>query len=203
MDFKLYNDCILVPVKCGTRFLLDSGFEETDNIPMNELQRIPNIPNLKYIIVRDPMEHFLSAIRQDIVPVLDKKMSKKKRRDKINSILEGYRNVDGLKGLHYYTKLYKLLYRFWRKTKNKDFQIVNINNLSKLLSILGFPFKYDESKYFLYQPHIDKNELAIWLKSNYEIPFNLCMDDITNDIIFYNALISGEMLSIEMFEKLI
>ena len=202
MDFKLYNDFILVPVKCGTRFLLDSGFEQTGHLPMNELQRIPNIPNLKYIIVRDPMEHFFSAIRQDIVPVLDKKMSKKKRRDKINSILEGYRNIpDVASGLHYYTKLYELLYRFWRKTKNKDFQIVNINNLSKLLSILGFAFKYDETRY---RPSsMDKNELVIWLKSNYEIPFNLCIDDITNDIIFYNALISGEMLSIEMFEKLL
>jgi hypothetical protein len=201
MDFKLYNDCILVPVKCGTRFLLDSGFEQTGNIAVKDLIDTINTSNIKYIIVRDPMEHFFSAIRQDIVPILDKKLSKKRQKDKINKILEGYRNMDSLKGLHYYTKLYELLYRFWRKTKNKDFQIVNINNLSKLLSILGFTFKYDETRY---RPSsMDKNELAIWLKSNYEIPFNLCIDDITNDIIFYNALISGEMLSIEMFEKLL
>ena len=201
MDFKLYNDCILVPVKCGTRFLSDSGFEQTGNIAMKDLENTPNIPNLKYIVVRDPIEHFLSAIRQDIVPIIDMKLSKKKQRDKINIVLEGYRNMDGLKGLHYYTKLYECIYRFWRKTKNKDFQTVNINNLSKLLSILGLRFEYDGTRY---RPSsIDKNEFAMWLKSNYEIPFNLCMDDITNDIIFYDALVSKTILPIGLFEKLI
>jgi hypothetical protein len=160
MDLKLYNDCILVPVKCGTRFLLHVGFEQTANISLDSLKTIPNIPNLKYIIVREPMEHFFSAIRQDIIPVLDKKLSKKKEKDKINSILKGYSNMDGIKGLHYYTKFYELIYHFWIKSENKDFQIVNINNLSKLSSILGMPFiKYDETKY---RPSsINKNEFAI------------------------------------------
>ena len=195
MDLKLYNDSVLAPVKCGTRFLSHAGLEETGHFQMMELLQIPNIPNLKYIIVREPIEHFESAVMQDCLPILNNKMTKEEQSDKINNVLKQYMDIQGASSLHYYTKLYECIYWFIQKNENKDIQIVNIKHLSKLVQILGLSYEYDKTKYRPFM--MEKSSFATWLKSNYEVPFNRCVDTVMGDIRFYDALMSRKVLPIE------
>jgi len=61
MHFKLYDNKLLAPVKCGTRYL-DLIFKDNQvGFDLIELKISLFLPNVTDIIIRPPMAHLVSA----------------------------------------------------------------------------------------------------------------------------------------------
>jgi len=197
MDFKLYGDNILVPVKCGTRFLMDCGLRKSTHYTVTDLYELRWIPEVKYIIVREPLEHFQSALRQDVLKVLNG-VDESVHNDAIHNVLAKYRLAH--EDVHYYTKLYESIYWYWRRNRTKGIEIINIKDLSEFTESLGLKHTYEEGYYNQqHQPNwMEKDDFALWVKTNYSTPFNACVNEIIDDIHFYNSLINKEVLPIKI-----
>ena len=68
MKLQIYNSSILVHYKCGTRFL-DKQFNITEEsnknrFSLDELSQNQN--SIKYIVIRDPLDHLISAIYTEL-----------------------------------------------------------------------------------------------------------------------------------------
>lgn len=193
MDVKLYEGGFLIPTKCGTRFLMDCGLKEEGYLSIPDLNKAITIPGVKYIVVRNPIEHFQSAMRQDILEMVNKE--KLDNYDtKINDILKMY--SIGYGACHFYNALYESLYWFWRRNRRTGIKIIDITELSNLTAELGLTHIYKESDYN--QEHwenwCEKDVFAYWVKTNYKESYDEIMRGIQKDIPFYESLLKRELL---------
>lgn len=193
MDVKLYTGGILIPTKCGTRFLMDCGLNEEAYFSVMDINRAITIPGVKYIVVRNPMEHFQSALRQDILEMINSK--KQDSYDKeINEILKMYSNPYG--ACHFYNALYEALYWFWRRNRKTGIKIIDITELSNLTDSMGLTHQYKESDYN--QEHwenwCEKDVFAYWVKTNYQESYDAVLRGIVKDIPFYESLLKYELI---------
>ena len=71
MHIKVYESSIMAPVKCGTRYLTHNNLKETHSISVFDLGKRFQIKGLKWMIVRNPIEGFISALHTDILHIVN------------------------------------------------------------------------------------------------------------------------------------
>ncbi len=180
---SIYNNKILVPAKCGSRFL-DTIWDNKKDISINQIFDF----DIETMIVRNPYEHLSSALHTELLHIWNKEWMDV---DESNT-LKNYTQIDN--GSHYQLNLYKTLYEFWDKN-NRSVEIVKLNNLTDFIKDVGTPYNFDENDYN-WKPIFDiwrtKEEIMDYVKETYPEIYNFLMEHIQKEIDFYNKMINNE-----------
>jgi hypothetical protein len=184
----IYNGNILSHSKCGTKYLdkvFGISWEKSGKDNINSQSELLNTDlNLKYVIVRDPKEHFLSAM--DTLLSNDKiyiKSIHKVHDDYIyNAMRILYNNMDQHWCPYYYENIYSL-------SKIKKIIIIYLNDLTDFVE---FELKLPKLKYnIIYGDRtqtFDEIE-KICKETNFEL-WNMIEEVLINELYFYNKLVN-------------
>lgn len=183
--FKIYHD-IIAPNKCGTRYLREyilSNMGNDYNTPI-DIEHIWDFPNLNWIVIRHPEEYLKSALKTDLLGNWNK--SNLSELSVINEYIDKGTN-------HYYNNLYKVLYSYALKYKNK---FVFLKDLSDFC-LSKFPnkanYKYDSSKYeFIWENiYMDTETIIDYVKEIYPSQWEIIQLNLKKEIFFYNKIIEN------------
>lgn len=178
MDIKLFDNRILAPSKCGTRYLRkvysDIRFD------LNKC----NVNTITHIVVRNPYEHFESAIHTEYLNYKNTYNST----EHINHIICGAISKNGIG--HWHPNTYQFLYSIF--IKNPKIQIIDLINLSTFLNSEGHSIVYDKSEY-------DWSDLDVWeskddilqkLKINFKSEFEIIDKKLKLEFDYYTKLLN-------------
>ena len=182
---KIYHD-IIVPNKCGTRYLneyilLNTNNEKHTSIDINYIW---DFPDLNWIVIRHPEEYLASALKTDLLYIWEN--PKENELDMIN------RYIDRGTG-HYFNNLYKIFYSYALKYKNKKF--VFLKNLSDFC-LHKFTnkanYKYDSTNYKpMGNIYMDKKTIIEYVKEFYPSQWELIQLNLKKEMFFYNKIIEN------------
>lgn len=211
MHYKLYEGGILVPVKCGTRYLTHNNITEIDTISIHKIGNKFRIPNLKWIIVRNPLDGFVSALHTDILHIVNGIEPKESSEEwdeeligKVTDLMRKYAQWNNEEG-HFHRNTYRELYWFWRRNYTSDVKIIDLSELNSYSEELGLYQPYDSEDYRFKWMDIwaDKESIALWVKNtfaeNYKSHLNhILNNDIDGEMKMYNHLLNGDKLPIKI-----
>lgn len=185
MVIKIYNDTILTPVKCGTRYL-DKIWE--DKRVYSGHEKYLKFPKVKYIIVREPMSHLISALHTETLEWINRYTDK----DDFYHQLKEFISDEG--ATHWCFPFYEYLY-YYRNKYGKDIEVVKLENLSELLKKLGHNIDYVSEEYSFrnYEKWWTKEELFQMLKDMYPKEIDLLIKKVNIQTEYYNKLINNEI----------
>lgn len=185
MVIKIYNDTILTPVKCGTRYL-DKIWE--DKRVYSGHEKYLKFPKVKYIIVREPMSHLISALHTETLEWINRYTDK----DDFYHQLGEFISEQG--ATHWCFPFYEYLY-YYRNKHGKDIEVVKLENLTELLKKLGHNIEYTAEEYSFknYEKWWTKEELFQILKDRYPKEINLLIKKVKVQTEYYNKLINNEI----------
>jgi hypothetical protein len=203
MNFKLYDNKLLAPVKCGTRYL-DLIFKDNQiGFSMKEIKNRLFLSNITDIIIRPPMEHLASALHTEILTAHNHtERDKDVPFDALPIINEfcWYSSKDE-QNTHWSYDTYESLYWLWRRNKNK-INIIELKDLSSYLEKLNIKDlpKYDSKDYeFRYYANwCTKDEMMLFVKKNYTEHWDNLMEQVENANVFYNLLMNKELIEIKL-----
>ena len=185
--FKIYYD-IIVPNKCGTRYLeeyilLNIGEKCHNSIGIEDIW---NFPDLNWIVIRNPEEYLKSALKTDFINVWNNANI-----DEL-TIINMYTN-EGTN--HYFNNLYKTLYSFYHFNNKKNTRFVFLKDLSDFCAH-KFPnkanYKYDLNKYNMSGKYYMDNETIIeYVKQFYPSQWDTIQLNLKKEIFFYNKIIEN------------
>jgi hypothetical protein len=183
---KIYQD-ILAPNKCGTRYLKEYFLLNTNNNHNSNSININNIwdfPNLNWVVIRHPEEYLESALKTDLLGNWNE--------SNLNelSIINQY--ID--KGTsHYYNNLYKVLYSYALKYKNKFIFLKDLSDFCLYKMANKTNYKYDSSKYeFIWENiYMDKETIIDYVKEIYPHQWEIIQSNLKKEIFFYNKIIEN------------
>lgn len=126
VTIKIYDKIIVVPTKCGSRFCDEICRGVTSSPSLEELVHL----NPKFFIVRNPKEHFYSALNTEFTSELNNNkdkggMSYELLEKVFSEVLRKLKNGTN----HYDPYFYKKLYE-----KDLKIDFIDLKNLSVLLS---------------------------------------------------------------------
>jgi hypothetical protein len=186
VTIKIYDKLIVVPTKCGSRFCDEVCKGVTSSVSfLEELFHLKP----KFFIVRNPKEHFYSALNTEFTSELNSDIYKDGMSyeilDKVFS--EALRKLkDGTN--HYDPHFYKKLYE-----KNLKIDFIDLENLNDLLSGI-----YDENIYEKYSKvsysHEDmnyymSNKLRTEIyRNNYKDYYEFFENRIVDEMSYYEKL---------------
>ena len=184
MVIKIYNDTILAPVKCGSRYL-DKIWQDK-RISFGH-QRYLTFPKVDYIVIREPMSHLISALHTETLEWINVYTDK----NDFYHQLKDFISDDG--ATHWCFPFYEYLY-YYRNKYGNDIEVVKLENLTKLLKKLGHDIQYTSEEYHFkkYKKWWPKEELFQMLKDMYPNEINLLIDKIKIQTKYYNKLINNE-----------
>ena len=184
--FKIYHD-IIVPNKCGTRYLreyilLNTGDDYNNPI---DIKDIWDFPNLNWIVIRHPEEYLKSALKTDLISVWNN-TPKLNELDLINRYVNDGTN-------HYFNNLYKTLYSYSLDNKNKKF--VFLKDLSDF-SLFKFAnkknYSYDSTKYNMTgRYYMDIETIIDYVKEFYPSQWDTIQINLKKEMFFYNKIIEN------------
>jgi hypothetical protein len=203
MHFKLYDNKLLVPMKCGTRYL-DLIFKNNQvGFDLIELKQSLFLPNITDMIIRPPMEHLVSALHTEILTAYNNTNENKDIPVDLSSIINEfcmYEKTD-LQNTHWRYDTYEMLYWLWRRNKN-NINIIELKDLSSYLEKLNIKKlpKYDLRDYdFHHQTNwCSKDELMLFIKTNYPEHWDNLMTQVEKADVFYNCLINKHLIEIKL-----
>lgn len=174
MDIKIFDNRILAPSKCGTRYLrkvyTDSRFDIN----------VQGVDNITHIIIRNPYEHFESAIHTEYLNYTNTPID-------INHIILGASSKDGIG--HWHPNTYQFLHSIF--IKNSKIQIVELSNLSSFLKSEGHLVDYVKSEYDW--SNLDewksKDEIIMQLKLEFEDQFKIINQKLKTEFKYYTKLL--------------
>jgi len=200
LRLKIYNKgTILAPLKCGTRFLDETFGGCEEEISLEELMLNQSfLKNIELIVIREPYKHIESALHTEI---LGKWRNSNEHSIKdAEEILQNfmYKENDGIEGgTHWSFYLYKNLYLYWRRNKNK-IQVIGLEQLSSYLKSKDIQIpEYFSNNYDFnhYEYWCSKEDLMVLIKSNYPHIWDDYMLQLKELEIYYNALINNKEIS--------
>ena len=194
MDIKIDNNLILAPVKCGTRYL-DKIWE--DKMKYFTHSQFLNFPNVKYIIVRPPIEHLITALHTETLRYLNET-------DKVDDFYYQLTNFMSPNGAtHWCVPFYEYLY-YYRNRYGQDIEVVNLENLTNLLEGLGHSVKYNAEEYHFkkYEKWWSKEELFEIVKKLHPKEVNWLLEKVDEQNVYYEKLLNNE-IDIKVIGKLI
>jgi len=199
MVFKLFNgDTILAPLKCGTRYLEMVFGAPTSEMANYTIKSNLFIPTLKTIIIRPPIEHLISALHTEILGFLRENKAADIKEILMTFISNG---SEIWQNSHWEKDVYRDLYWYWRRNR-KYVNVIELKNLSshlKELKIKKLP-KYDSNDYVFnnYKYWCSKDDLMLFIKTNYKIEWDNLMEQVGVSTIFYDYLINKEVIEIKL-----
>ena len=203
MHLKIYNNTLLAPLKCGTRYL-DMVFNHTgDGFDIVEFKTKLFLPNITDIVVRPPIEHLTSALHTAILTEYNDTERNKDIPVDLKRVIDGfcrYEKTDDLNG-HWRHDLYETLYWIWRRNKN-TINIIELKDLSlylQKLNIKKLP-KYDSKDYdfHFHKYWCTKDEIMLFIKTNYPTQWGNLMTQVQEANKFYDSLINKELIPIKL-----
>jgi hypothetical protein len=185
MDIKIYNNTVMVPVKCGSRYL--DKIWESERIKFNHFEYL-EFPKVKYIVVRDPMSHLITALHTEILVFINETGES----NNFNHKLKDFVSPHGV--THWCVRFYEYFY-YYKKKYGEDIQVVKLDNLTELLQNLGYnieytPYDYQFKKYKIWW---SKEELFEILKNTYPNEINWLIDKVKIQNVYYNKLLNNNV----------
>jgi hypothetical protein len=188
---KIYHD-IIIPNKCGTRYMLEYLLLNTNNKSHNEyynnsinIKYIWDFVDLSWIIIRHPQEYLESALKTDLLDIW--KNPEKNNKDELEII----NNYASHCTNHYFNNLYKTFYSYALNYTNVNF--VNLKDLSDFC-LHRFPniqnYEYDSIKYeMLGKYYMDKETIIEYVKEFYPSQWDIIQLNLKKEMFFYNKII--------------
>ena len=203
MHIRLYNNgTLLAPLKCGTRYLDKIFKDDVTGFDLVEFKRTLFLPNVREIVVRPPMEHLTSALHTSILTAYNNTERDKRIEIDLKSVIDEfclYTKTD-LQNTHWRCDMYETLYWVWRRNKN-NINIIELKDLTSYLKkqISNLP-EYDSKEYDFhkYEFWCSKDEIMLFIKTNYPNQWNNLMEQVENSNVFYNYLINKEVIEIKL-----
>lgn len=199
MIFKLFNgNTILAPLKCATRYLEEVFGIPSSIISSNQLKINLFTPNLKTIIIRPPIEHLTSALHTELLGFIENN----KEGDIKEVVMEFVSNGSNIsQNAHWDKNVYSDLYWYWRQNRSRV-NIIELNNLSLYLNELKIKKipEYDSKNYNFntYKYWCSKDDLMLFIKTNYQNEWNNLMEQVGVSTIFYDYLINKEVVEVKL-----
>jgi hypothetical protein len=191
MKLKIYENNIVAPLKCGTRFL-DSIWKPLI-ISENDLYSHCLNNQIQYIILRHPLEHFKSAIQTETVGMLKEYGSG----DEFDNFKKTY--IDNLaqneNTRHWSNTFYESILKIKKDVKNID--IIKLENLSNFINNkIGYKIEYKKEFYnFTNEKHfIDREEVFNLYKTKSPNSFKKLLKLVNTQIEIYETLISNNTI---------
>lgn len=178
---NLYENHIMCPAKCGSRFL-DSIWDTKQRYLPYEL--LTELPKTDYIVIRNPYEHLISALHTDLLHVWNKEWVNATE----NDVVRWYSTDEG--GSHYWTKLYKTLYEYWEAT-NKNAKIILLHQLSSFIDKKGIIKTFNEVEYQFNEFDIwkSKDDIIMYLIDNYPNEYHEMMKSVLEEQKYYHMFL--------------
>ena len=199
MQFKIFNNQILVPLKCGTTYM---EMLYPDNIVNVDYSDLPNLTDISTIVVREPLGHLQSALHTELLGWLwenpNKKLSTENMIPLINNFITDELNQVGT--THWDINYYEHLYKFWKQYHNR-IKIIHISNLTDFIKQeYGIDIPHDKFSYgipeigigFKYR-YTTKQKLAKWIEETMPDLWNELVKDMDRANKFYNLLINKKI----------
>jgi hypothetical protein len=139
MRLKLYNNSLLVPLKCGTRYLDTIFCDESISYDTRGFKHHLFISNVSDIVVRPPMEHLTSALHTAILTFHNHPQTNNDAAGDITNIIDEFCLYDkktDVQNTHWRGDLYETLYWLWRRNRN-NINIIELKDLSLYLQKLN------------------------------------------------------------------
>jgi hypothetical protein len=203
MHIKLYNNGeLLVPLKCGSRYLDKIFKDNSKGFDIKEFQQTL-FTKIKTIVVRPPFEHLSSALHTAILTYYNDTEKNENIPIDYTPIIEQFcfYNKDSVQNTHWRYDLYETFYGLWRTNRN-NVNVIELKDLSLYLKTIGIEKlpEYDSKEYDFskYDYWCSKEELMLFIKTSFPDQWKNLMKQVTEAEIFYNALINKELLPIKL-----
>lgn len=186
MDIKVYNNTIMAPLKCGTRYL-DKVWGPDKQIELKHYEYL-KFPKVRYIIIRDPMSHLITALHTETLAFIN--MFGKK--DNFYNQLNEFLSLDGAE--HWSVPFYEYLY-YYRNKYGNDIEVIKLENLTNLLKKLGHDVKYVPEEYHFKEckKWWSKETLFEMLKTMYPDEIEVLTNKVKTQDIYYEKLLNDEI----------
>lgn len=183
MVFHLFDNRILTTPKCGTRYLR----QRWEGIHINLKQiKVDGFSNVKYLIIRKPIEHLKSALHTEFYNHLD---------------LYGYDIIDFSNYLnklilkkeiaHWSYNMYEIMYWMYFKS-NKNIKIIHLSQLTEFIKEQGHDIEYTPSDYTFsnYENWISKNDFFNKLLNDFPTQMEILLKYSDEQTVFYDKIIN-------------
>ena len=208
MQFKIFNNQILVPLKCGTTYM---EMLYPDNIVNVDYSDLPNLTDISTIVVREPLGHLQSALHTELLGWLwenpNEKLSTENMIPLINNFITDELNQVGT--THWDINYYEHLYKFWKQNKD-TIKVIHISDLTDFIKQeYGIDIPHDKFSYgiprlvnkFKYA-YTTKQKLSKWIEETLPDLWNELIKELPKAEKFYNHLINETPYTEYDFKKL-
>jgi len=178
MGFQLFDNRILAPLKCGTRYLSKAYTFVNFNY-----YEVTDFSNIEYLIIREPYELLKSALHTEFI--LYKKM--------YGFEIDFDNFLDELMLKNYCTHweyyMYEQMYWIYFKS-NKKIKVIHLSNLTDFMKQNGYNMKYRKSNYDFhnYKNWINKDEFFNKLLKEFPTQMEILLEKVNIQTLFYNRI---------------
>jgi hypothetical protein len=181
MWFAIFDNRILTTPKCGTRYLRQKW--KTEIFYPNETA---DFSNIKFMIVREPFEHFKTALHTEFYNHFDiygYPISLKFYLDKL--ILK--KSI-----VHWSYDMYEIMYWVYMKS-DKKIKIIHLSSLTDFMKEEGCDMEYEPSDYTFnnYENWMSKDSFFNKLLQEFPIQMEILLKQTDEQTIIYNKIINN------------
>ena len=202
MQFKIFNNEILAPLKCGTTYL--AMVYPNDIIEINHTNLL-DLTGISTIIIREPFEHLQSALHTEILMWYAQNPSESLSVDTVTPIMKRFINVDSnpLATPHWDANYYERLYKFWKQSKG-SIKIVHLSDLTQFIKEkYNIDMEHNKFSYgittqvgnFKYA-YTTKQNLSKWIETSLPKLWKALTKKLPKADKFYKLMINGEICEI-------
>ncbi len=199
MRFKIFNNQILVPLKCGTTYMeivypnnvVDAGYDE-----------LLYIKDITTIIIREPLEHLQSALHTELLGWYHLHPNERLSTETVTPLIKNFINTDlnPFGTTHWDINYYEHLYKFWKQNRN-TLKVVHISDLTDFIKkeyeidiphnkfSYGIPALSSKFKYV----YTTKQKLSKWIEETLPELWNELVKDLPKANKFYNLIINKKI----------
>ena len=178
MGFQLFDNRILAPLKCGTRYL-SKAYTFVDF----NYYEVTDFSNIEYLIIREPYELLKSALHTEFIlhkELYGFEIHLSNYLDKL--ILENY-------STHWTYSMYEEIYWMYFKS-NKKIKVIHLSNLTDFMKQNGYNMKYLQYNYnfHIYKNWINKDDFFNKLLKEFPTQMEILLEKVNIQTLFYNRI---------------
>ena len=192
MNYKIYDDKIIVPVKCGTRYC-DKIFPSSENSSQWQYREWKIRNNLYWHVYRSPIPHLISALQTEMLSIWTRIEDVT-----IESLLDRFCSNAGT--THWSHNVCKNLHTHW-SYRTKFTNLVELSELTSTLESLGYDvieFKEKDYDFKHYRIWKSKDECVEYVKINHPEHWEFLYTSALEDDVYYQKLNNREKLLIKL-----
>jgi hypothetical protein len=178
MGFKLFDNRILAPLKCGTRYLSKAYTFVNFNY-----YEVTDFSNIEYLIIREPYELLKSALHTEYIlyeEINNSEINLSNYLDKL--ILINYCS-------HWSYYMYEQMYWIYFKNRKK-IKVIHLSNLTDFMKQNGYNMKYIQSNYNFqdYKNWINIDDFFNKLLKEFPTQMEILLEKVNIQTLFYNRI---------------